>query len=155
MTDFNKYVPFLEASDFENGKLKVNKIERQFRTQVDPSRVRPKNYTIICLVKAHWCGHCVHFMPDYAKFSKTMEENLNNDEKVVRCVVLEQTDKEAFEAFSGQIKEIRGFPTIVAFNSDGVCITKEHRGQRDIDGLHKYANQCIFEGYKEPKSSKK
>lgn len=155
MTDFNKYVPFLEASDFENGKLKVSKIEKQFRTQVDPSRVRPQNYTIICLVKAQWCGHCVHFMPDYAMFAKSMEEKMDKEDKVVRCVVVEQTDKDAFDAFSEQIREIRGFPTIVAFNSDGTCISKEHKGQRNFQALHKYAQQCVLEGYKEPVKQKK
>ncbi len=155
MADFNKYVPFLEASDFEGGKLKINKIETQFRKQVDSSRVRPKNYAVICLVKAQWCGHCVHFMPDYAKFASMMEDNLDKDEKVVRCVAIEQTDKEAFEAFSGQIKEIRAFPTIVAFNSNGECISKEHKGQRTFDALHNYAHQCIYEGYKEPIKPKK
>jgi thiol-disulfide isomerase/thioredoxin len=150
MTDFNKYVPFLEARDFEGGKLKISNIERQFRKQVDPSRVRPKNYAVICLVKAQWCGHCVHFMPDYAKFASMMEDNLDKDEKVVRCVTVEQTDKGSFEAFSSQIKEIRGFPTIIAFNSDGEIISKEHKGQRTFDALDKYAHQCIYEGYKEP-----
>jgi thiol-disulfide isomerase/thioredoxin len=150
MADFNKHVPFLEANDFENGKLKINKIENQFKTTVDPSRVRPKNYIVICFVKAKWCGHCVHFMPEYAEFAKSMEEKLNMEDRVIRCVSVEQTDTDSMNAFSQQIKEIRGFPTIVAFNSDGVCIDKEHKGQRNFDALNKYANQCVIEGYKEP-----
>ena len=150
MTDFNKYVPFLESTDFENGKLKVDKIEKQFRIAVDPSRIAPKNYTIICLVKATWCGHCVHFMPEYAEFAKAMEDKLTTENSVIRCVAVEQTDADSFNAFTKHIKEIKGFPSVVAFNSDGVCIEKEHRGQRNFDALYKYANQCVIEGYKEP-----
>jgi len=150
MTEFNKYVPFLEASDFENGKLNIAKIEKQFKDRVDPSRVKHGNYIVICLVKATWCGHCVHFMPEFAQFSKNTQDKLSTDETVIRCVAIEQTDKDSFNAFTKQIKEIQGFPTVIAFNADGDCLKKEHKGQRDVDSMHKYANQCVVEGYKEP-----
>ena len=155
MTEFNKYVPFLEASDFENGTLNIAKIEQKFKSGVDPSRVRHGNYIVICLAKATWCGHCVHFMPDFAQFAKNEEEKLNTEETVIRCVAIEQTDKDAFNAFTKQIKEIQGFPTVIAFNADGHFIKQEHKGQRDVDGLSNYANKCVVEGYKEPVSLKK
>lgn len=69
----------------------------------------------IVLVKANWCPHCIMFYPSFERQSLT-----NNGYKFI---TLEQTKNETlidqWKELISPAFEVRGFPTVLLFNSSG------------------------------------
>jgi len=92
-----------------------------------------KDKKFVVMVKAEWCGHCQHAMPEFQKAS----EEMKNDKNVLFCYAdvtgemaeEKEISKLARDFFDG----FRGFPNISVFQN-GKEIAK-HSGPRDANAF--------------------
>jgi thiol-disulfide isomerase/thioredoxin len=79
------------------------------------------------LFHAKWCGHCVRFMPEWKKFKEQAKIN----------VIEYEADDNSKDISENNVK---GFPTIKCRTSSGDV--KEFNGDRTVDGLNAFAEEC-------------
>jgi thiol-disulfide isomerase/thioredoxin len=97
--------------------------------------IKDTSKPFMLLIHQEWCGHCVHFMPDYLKLSNMT--NRFNFFKLNGDLLNKNT------ALSNQLK-VEGYPTILFGNEKGL-IVEEYNGNRDIVSLsNKIKSVCKY-----------
>jgi len=82
------------------------------------------------LVHAHWCGHCVKFMPLY----KNMSTQLNQSGDAFNCLAIES---EEFKQDNGKLSSalgVEGYPTMFWVDQNGKVLG-QYKGQRDANSI--------------------
>lgn len=91
-------------------------------------------YPIIILFHAHWCPHCVDFIPSWNKIGKVLSSKGINYIKLEQAEV--SSDSELSKLLASRNIVIRGYPTII---NVGKNIIEEYSGPRDMPNIVKWA----------------
>ena len=95
---------------------------------------------IVVMVKAQWCGHCVHASPKF----KEAFETINND-KIAFCFAditgQRQSEKNLQGMTKDFFKDFRGFPNITCFSLKTGKELDKYNGDRSPESLKQYAIQ--------------
>lgn len=78
----------------------------------------------ILLVYANWCGHCTRFKPVYQEINKILNTTRINA-PLLALENEEMTDENVVKKLN-----VRGFPTILFFDQNGVIMDKPYEGER-------------------------
>lgn len=93
---------------------------------------------IIIMVKADWCGHCVHSTPAFEKASETINNN-----KIIFCFADITGEKQSEKNLKGKVrdffKDFKGFPNITCFCLENGKEKQKYNGDRSTKSIIEYA----------------
>lgn len=78
----------------------------------------------ILLIHANWCGHCKRFKPVYEEINRILNKNVVNA-PLLALESEEMTDENVVKKLN-----VRGFPTILFFDQNGVIMDKPYENER-------------------------
>ncbi len=83
-----------------------------------PKLGKKRSGPMVLFIKAEWCGYCRKYLPTYENFSKQFPNTkflvLDTDGEAT-SKMLQYWNELALPAF-----HVKGFPTVVMYNEDGV-----------------------------------
>ena len=87
------------------------------------------------LYYADWCGHCVHFKPEWKRLEGIIKEN-NGKFGDVKISVNKYEQKEIKGSPKIAGKDIRGYPTVkISVSSNGKTKEYEYDGKRTAEDV--------------------
>ena len=114
-----------------NGRMirrKKQKKQQPIEKTTNNQQPISKEEKTIVLYYANWCGHSRAFIPEWEKFEKYCQQNIN-DINVIKMLCEGDNAKNC--------KGIRGYPTVILINN-GKAVT--YKGDRTMESLIEFVN---------------
>lgn len=93
---------------------------------------------------AHWCGHCVHFAPEFIRLAESYRKNSLVRFAAIDCAL---KDRSTFaERDICNENDVRAYPTIIHFR-DGVRVGEVPKGMEELE---KFVSQLAHQAVSPP-----